>query len=285
MRIKCKRRGRRGFTLVELILSMTVLAVLVRILVGATSSLGSMAEVGNLEARIHRSSEQAMNWILRDLRNSGFQVVDGRDYPHILDGGVGTDGFEAYTYVPAPSGATAGDPNFGPTKGIVLCLPSDLDGNGRPEMDADGDGIPELDGNHDGTPSDAASDVAGIWGPTLGTINSDTRLVWGHDDITYAVVVGPTGENELVRLIANGAGGRRVIARSVDRVEFDTIRSAGGVGFPSDSIRVRIYFRVLDSEGHAYRSRHEAVVQLKNSDLGLAASRALGNNNGGFGQN
>lgn len=272
-----KQNGRRGFTLIELTLSITVLAVLARILVGATDSVGSMTETGNIEARLHRSSENALKWILQDLRNSGFQVVDGRTYPHILDNGVGTAGFAAYTYVPAPSAAEPGDPDFGPTRGLVLCLPSDLDGNGRPETDADGDGTPELDGNGDGITTDDPVDVAGLWGAGVGTIHADTRLVWGHDDIAYVVVPGPTGENELVRLVANGAGGRRVIARSVDRIQFDTIQSSGGgAGFPADAIRVRIFFRATNAKGHAFRSRNEAVVRLKNSDQVTVAEHALG---------
>ncbi|MEM9380528.1 MAG: type II secretion system protein [Planctomycetota bacterium] len=260
-------RARGGFTLVEMILGITVLAILARMLVGASDGIGGLTEAGNIEARIHRSSDEALRWIMRDLRNTGYQGVDGKVYPHILVDGVGTDGFESYTYTPAPTGAAPGDIDFGPTKGIVLCLPSDLDGNGRPELDANANGVPELDGNGDGVVTDTPADTGTLWDPSVASIHPSTKLVWSHEDVKYAVVPGPTGENELVRLVQNGAGGRRVIARSVDRIEFDTQVSAGADGsFHTDSVRVRIFFRAADSEGHVYRSRSEATVRMRNTD-------------------
>ncbi|MEM1452750.1 MAG: hypothetical protein AAF957_13170 [Planctomycetota bacterium] len=265
-------RARSGVTLVEMILGITVLAVLARMLVGASDGIGGLTEAGNIEARIQRSSDEALRWIMRDLRNTGYQQVDGKDYPHILVDGVGSGGFGTYTYTPAPSGAQAGDPDFGPTKGIVLCLPSDLDGNGRPELDANANGVPELDGNGDGVVSDSPADTDMHWNPSQASIHPYTKLVWSHEDVKYAVVTGPTGENELVRFIGNGVGGRRVIARSIDRIEFDTQISAGADGsFHPDSVRVRLFFRATDSDGHVYRSRSEATVRLRNSDPDVLA--------------
>ena len=262
-----RRRATSGVTLVEMILGITVLAVLARMLVGASDGIGGLTEAGNIEARIQRSSDEALRWIMRDLRNTGYQDLDGKTYPHILVNGVGTDGFEAYTYTPAPSGAQAGDPDFGPTKGIVLCLPSDLDGNGRPELDANANGVPELDGNGDGVVTDTPADTDLHWNPNVASIHPYTKLVWSHEDVKYAVVPGPMGENELVRFVGNGAVGRRVIARSIDRIEFDTQVSAGADGsFHPDSVRVRLFFRATDSDGHVYRSRSEATVRLRNSD-------------------
>ena len=76
--------------------------------------------------------------------------------------------------------------------------------------------------------------------------------------------MGPTGENELVRLVANGTEGEEVLARGVERIQFDTPASAGFT-IPTGSVRVRIYFRVTDEEGHVFRSRREALVRPRNS--------------------
>ena len=78
----------------------------------------------------------------------------------------------------------------------------------------DGDGTPELDGNGDGFVSDDTEDVQGIWDPQANTISATSRLVWSHEDVAYVVLESVAGENELVRLVDNGDGGREVLARS-----------------------------------------------------------------------
>lgn len=271
MGTKGRARVRAGFTLIEMILGVAVLAILARMVIGASSSIGSMTETGNIEARMQRESDRAMRQIMRDLRGSGYQVLNGRQYPYVFDGGVATGDFAAYSYQPAPQTAQPGDPDFGPLRSLVLCLPSDLDGDGRPELDADGNGTPELDGNGDGVPTDEAADVNGLWDPNVASITEEQkRLVWSHDDVAYVVTTGPTGENELVRLVANGAGGRRVVARDVERVQFDTTASAPG-DVPVGAVRVQLFFRTIDSDGHVMRSRTDAVVRLRNSDPTVSA--------------
>ena len=253
-----------GFTLLEMVISITVLALLAKMLVLSSEASSTMTSTGNVEARIMTSAEKALNRIVADLRMTGEQTIQGRSYPYVYDDGVAADGFESYSYVPAPMAAAAGDSDAGVMRSIILALPSDLDGNGRPELDANGNGVPELDGDGDGVVSDAGTDVDAIWDPASATIVDETRLCWDHSDISYKVVVGPTGENELVRLVANGTEGEEVLARGVERIQFDTPASAGFT-IPTGSVRVRIYFRVTDEEGHVFRSRRQALVRPRNS--------------------
>ncbi len=247
-----------------MVISVTVIAVLAKMLIMSSEASSTMTSTGNMEARIMSASEKALTRIVEDIRMSGDQTLQGRSYPYVFDNGAAADGFEDYTYIPAPMAALPDDADFGIMRSIILALPSDLDGDGRPELDADGDGVPELDGNGDGVHSDDASDTAALWDPADATISADTRLTWDHSDVSYKVLAGPTGENELVRLVSNGLEGREVLARGVERIQFDTPASAGFT-IPTGSVRVRIYFRVTDEEGHVYRSRREAIVRPRNS--------------------
>ena len=208
-----RQRGSRGFTLLERILGATVLALLAKTMISATTSVSHLTESGNLESRIQRDSDRAMGRIMEDLRMSGFHTVNGRAYPHVFLNGEPDSEFREFEHTPAPQAAAPGEAAHGPMCSIVLCAPSDLDGNGRPEIDVDGDGTPELDGNGDGSVSDEPEDVLGIWDEQSHTISARSRLVWSHEDIAYMVIESAAGENELVRLVSNGEGGREVLAR------------------------------------------------------------------------
>ncbi len=255
-----------GFTLIEMVLSVTILAVLAKVTISASQTSSKMTELGNLEAQMFRHGERAMKSIMSDLRMSGTETLNGNSYPHVFVNGNAGPGFTFFDHTPGPTEAAPGEADFGPVKSIVLCLPSDFDGDGRPELDADGNGIPELDGNGDGVPTDDPADVL-AWDPTNATIHPDTGVVWSHADIGYMVTAtGPNGENELVRVRNDGSGERKVLARNVERIEFDTPLSSGFSvpSIPSGAVRVRLFFRVRDDAGHVYRSRNEAIVRLRN---------------------
>lgn len=261
-------RQRTGSTLLEMVIGVTILAILAQMLIGASTASSTMTEIGNIEGEVFRQSERAMSRILGDLRSSGFVEVDGRDYPHVFEAGEAGAGFEFHSHVPGPMAAAPGDADFGVMRSIVLCLPSDLDGDGRPELDADQDGTPELDRDGDGVPTDELLDVGRLWHPSLASIDSDSRLVWSHADVSYQVTAtGPGGENELVRMVrgvGSDAAQRTVLARGVERIQFDTSVSSGYV-IPGGTVRVRIFFRVRGSDGKVHRSRLESTVRLRNS--------------------
>ncbi len=258
-------RQRTGSTLLEMIIGVTILAVLAQMLIGASTASSAVTEVGNIEGEVFRQSERAMSRILGDLRSSGFVEMEGREYPHVFEGGDAGAGFEDHDHVPGPMAAAPGDADFGVMRSIVLCLPSDLDGDGRPELDADNDGTPELDRNRDGVPTDDLLDVGRLWHPSLASIHPDTRLVWSHADVSYQVTAtGPGGENELVRVVGGVGSERTVLARGVERVQFDTSESSGFT-IPGGTVRVRLFFRVRGSDGKVYRSQLESTVRLRNS--------------------
>lgn len=258
------RSRRAGFTLLELVLGATVLALLAKTLVSATMSASRLTESGNVESRVQRDSDRALRRIMEDLRTSGFQTVNDREYPHIFTGGEAGADFSEHTHLPAPQEARSGDADFGPMCSIVLCAPSDLDGNGRPELDVDGDGVPELDGNGDGVLSDETADTKGIWDERANTISANSRLVWSHDDVSYVVLESAAGENELVRLVAAGDGGREVLARSVERLSFETVQP-GSASVSAGTVRVRLDFRATTESGFVHRSSSQALVRLRNN--------------------
>lgn len=260
-----RRGGAAGFTLLEMILGATVLALLAKTMISATTSVSHLTESGNLESRLQRDSDRALEQIMEDLRMSGFHTVNGRDYPHVFQNGQPDGTFSEFEHEPAPQSARPGQSDFGPMCSIVLCAPSDLDDNGRPEIDVDRDGIPELDGNGDGIVSDDPADVAGIWNEQDHTISEQSRLVWSHEDIAYMVLESAAGENELVRLVDNGDGGRKVLARSVERLTFETYQP-GTATVSAGTVRVRIDFRATTESGHLFRTHSEALVRLRNNN-------------------
>ena len=260
-----RARAQSGFTLVELLITTGILGMFAWLTVDASESSSSMTEMGNIQGEMIRQSERAMKQILDDLRHSGFVTVDGKDYPHLFDGGVAGVDFNDYDHVPGNMSATPDDADFGVMRSIVLSLPSDLDGDGRPELDADGNGIPELDGNGDGLPTDDADDIAGLWNANQVTIDPTTRLSWDHEDVAYIVTAtGQGGENELVRVTGGLATGqRRVLARGVERIQFD-VAETSSFSIPGGTVRVRLFFRLRASDGKVYRSQYEVTARPKN---------------------
>lgn len=255
---------RRGFTLLELVIVLTVLTMLARMLVTTSQSMSRVTSTGTIEGVLQGEGEDALRQIIGDLRRSGFETVDGLDYPHVFDDGVPLDpNFLSHAHPAAPPTAAPGEPDFGPQRSLVLVLPSDLDRDGRPELDADRDGWPELDGNGDGVHTDEIEDVQGLWDPALNTIQPETGLVWGHDEVSYVVVVLADASRVLQRRVNNDAASARVVARHVERVQFDTPESSGWA-VPLGAVRVRLFFRTTDAEGHIFRARNEVTVRLRN---------------------
>lgn len=259
-----KRRHRRGFTLLELVIVVTVLTMLARMLVTTSESMSRITSTGTNVGVLQAEGEDALRQIIDDLRRSGFETVDGLEYPHVFDDGAPLDpNFALHAHAAAPPTAQPSEPDFGAQRSVVLVLPSDLDRDGRPELDADRDGWPELDGNGDGMHTDEVEDVGALWDPALNTIQPETGLVWAHDEISYVVVVLADGSRVLQRRVNNDPATARVIARHVERVQFDTPESSGWT-VPLGAVRVRLFFRSTAAEGHIFRARNEVTVRLRN---------------------
>lgn len=255
---------RSGFSLVELVVVVTVLGMLARMLVTTSESMSRVTTTGTIEGVLQGEGEDALKRIVNDLRRSGYVTADAKAYPFVYDDGVPVDpAFAAHAHVAAELTAVAGDADFGPRRSIVLVLPSDLDGDGRPELDADLDGWPELDGNGDGVYSDDMADVDHLWDPDENTIDGENGLVWSNTEVGYVVVELADGSRVLQRRLGNDPNTARIVARHVERIQFDTAESSS-FEVPLDSVRVRIFFRARDDGGHVYRSRNEVTVRLRN---------------------
>ncbi len=258
-----RHQHRRGFTLVELVIVVTVLGVLARMLVTTSDSMSRITATGTIEAVLQTEAERALRQIVEDLRRSGFVEVNGKDLPYVFDDGTPDDpAFLSQAYAVAPLTAAPEDNDFGPRRSIVLALPSDLDRDGRPELDADFDGIPELDGDGDRVHTDDPADTDGLWDELANTIQ-DNGLVWSNAEVSYVVVVLADGSRVLQRRVDNDAATARVLARHVERVQFDTPESSGWQ-IPLGSVRVRLFFRKTDDDGRLYRARNEVTVRLRN---------------------
>ena len=263
MKVPFSSRAERqtaGFTIIEMSVSMSILGAFALLLVETSDVGSSMAEMGSVKARMHQQSQKAMDRILEDLRQTAFVTLNGQDLPHVFDDGFPDVGFEEFEYVPSALTAAPGSANFGPMRSIILAMPSDLDGDERPEIDADGNGIPEIDGNGDGVQSDSPADTGGLWDPNEVVIDPSTRLCWSRDQVAYIVTpTGPGGENELIRVVGDINGPSEVLARGVERIQFDTPESSG-FAIPTGTIRVTIHFRLTAANGSVYRSTYESRV-------------------------
>lgn len=259
-----RRLATGGFSLVELVIVVTVLAMLARMLVTTSDSLTRLTTTGTTEAVLQGEGEDALRRIIDDLRRSSFQTVNGKAFPHVFDDGAPVDpNFAAHAHAAAPVTAQPNDADFGPRRSLVFALPSDLDSDDRPELDADHDGWPELDGNGDGSYTDDVADVDHLWDENDNTIDDQTGLVWAHREVSYVVVVLADGSRVLQRRVDNDPASARIVARHVERVQFDTPESSGWA-VPLGSVRVRIFFRMTDDDGRLYRSRNEVTVRLRN---------------------
>jgi len=264
---------RAGFSLVEMILVVAVLAMLARMLVETSSSMGRVTSSATVEGILQLEGEEALASIVGDLRHSGFHgvgsaspgaMIGGKSFPYVFDDGA-PPAFEfgLHVHASAPATARPNDPDFGPQRSIVFVLPSDLDRDERPELDADGDGWPELDGNGDGLHTDDPSDVDSLWDELANTIHPDTGLVWSHNEVSYVVVVLVDGSRVLQRRVDNDPATAKIVARHVERVQFDTPESSGWT-VPLGAVRVQIFFRMMDKDGRLYRARNEVTVRLRN---------------------
>lgn len=190
--------SRAGFTIIELLLAVTLVSTLTAWVVGATRDMGRITESNALDVRLARDGRRAMQRLLADLQRTGIRRLDvlgsvdsdpsdDLHFPHVYYDGLpgtpraigGREGLDAltfrqrgHTHDAAPiAGADAyrgilglgrNDPLV--QASLILALPADQDGDQRPDMDVLGpagapDGVPELDCNRDGVLSQSADDL------------------------------------------------------------------------------------------------------------------------------
>ena len=255
---------RGGFTLLEVVMSATILGVLARSLIMLSSGMGSMSEAGGSLSLLQHEATKAQEALLTDLRRSGLRTVGAKSYPYIFEGDTPDDpAFAAHAYTPAVQNALPGEIDFGPMRSVVFLSPADMDGDERPDMDVDQNGVPELDGNRDGIISEDPSDQ-GPWVPAEYDIDPSTGLVWDLDEVSYVVVDGPDGHSYLERRI-DGVLDRRV-AKDVERLFVEDCADTG-FQIPSNAVRISLFLRRTDIHGVVYRHSMQWVVSLKNGNL------------------
>ena len=217
--------GREGFTLIEMLISLTILAIVGVTFSASMRSMASLATAGTTRASIQREGSVALERILVELRQAGFVTQGGFDYPHLFDDGAPGLGFEAHAHAVPAGAAVAGDYDFGVTREIVFLVPADADGDSEPDVDANGD------------------------------------LAWGADEISYVLDQNAAGERALERRVNGGAP--ETIATGVERIVFDNAASSGWE-IPLSAVRVQLFFRVQDNDGSEVRYSVEGMTRLRN---------------------
>jgi prepilin-type N-terminal cleavage/methylation domain-containing protein len=218
-------RGRQGFTLIEMMISLGVLSIVGVSFAVSMRSMASLSSSSAARADVQREGAEALERILGELRSSGVANVGGLDYPHLFDDGVPGPGFDAHAHAVPAGAATVNDYDFGVTREIVFLLPADVDGDALPDVDGAGE------------------------------------MAWGANEISYVLDQAADGTVALQRRV-NGAAPVN-IASDVERVAFDDAATSG-FEVPLDAVRVRIFFRARDSEGNEVRYSVEGTTRLRN---------------------
>ncbi len=230
MRKSIRNRGRAGFSVLELMISVTLLSLLVGALSISLSQMRSLTSTSESQATLQDSAERAMKRIVADLSRSGALALAGDTYPHLFDDGAATGSFAIHAHAPAVHQAVAGDADFGPSREIVFVLPRE-------------------------------SDPPGTYGNDVPDIDANANLIWDTVEYSYVLVTGADGVNRLQR--RSDAGAPVDIASNLERVVFDD-NASSGFAIPIDSVRIRLFFRRFDAKGVLHRYRAEQIVKLRN---------------------
>ncbi len=221
---------RGGFTVLEMMIAMTVLLLLFGSIAQSMGSMQRLQTSGSTESRLQRESERALSAVIADLRLAGRVEVPGTGlFPHVFTDGTPDPGFsDWHAHEPAPKTAELGDADFGADDGLILLLPQDFDGDGNPDVS-----------------------------------NVDNSLLWGLGaEVSYTRQAQADGRNVLLRTVTDEVP--RVIARDLEWIEL-TPGDALNLDVPLGCVRVRLFFRARSSTGVVHRARAEATVRMRNT--------------------
>lgn len=231
MSARFTNRGRRaGFTVLEMVIALTVLLLLFGSIAQSMGSMQRLQTTGSTASRLQREAERGLSAVIDDLLLAGRVDVPGTGlYPHIFEGGTPGGAYPIeHSHDIAPKTAVVGDPDFGLDESLLLLLPQDFDGDGNP-------------------------DVSMV----------DNTLIWGLGaEVSYSRQSQPDGRNVLMRTETGEAP--RVVARDLEWLEF-TVGDAANLDVPLGCVRVRIFFRATSDTGVVQRARAEATVRMRNT--------------------
>lgn len=219
------RFRRRGVTLLEMSISISLLVVVLGSLAWAMTGLRGLASSGNSRAALQTAGQFALEEMLEEMTRSGIVEFDAVRYPVIFEDGDPGPNHPGLEHPVADENAQLGEPDFGPDREVIILLPLDADGNRRPDLDGNGE------------------------------------LLWSPEEISYVVVTRADGENYLERRV-DGAR-PRIVCRFVERLIIDDAESSG-FEIPLGCVRIRLFLRHRDGRGTVHRYFTEGVVALRN---------------------
>ena len=227
---KFDRSSRGGFTVLEMLISMTVLLLLFGTIAQSMGTMQRLQTTGSVDSRLQREAGRAIRAVITDLRLAGrVDIVGAGFYPHVFtDGQPGTGFPDWHAYQPGPKEAVVGDLDFGDDNGLLLLLPQDFNNDGNPDVS-----------------------------------NVDNTLLWGLGaEVSYTRQTQADGRNVLMRTVTDQPA--RVIARDLERIQF-TPGDALNLDVPLGCVRVRLFFRARSSNGVIHRAQAEATVRMRNT--------------------
>ena len=225
-------RSRAGFSVLEMLIAVTILSMLAGTLTLAIKHMRGFTTNSTSRATLQDAAERALKRIAADLSRSGEISIGGVNYPYlnIVDGVPADPAFAGHAHAAPTHAAVAGEPDFGANREIVFALPQE-------------------------------SDPPGTYGNDVPDIDAGANLIWDATEFSYVLITGVDGINYLQRRV-NGAN-PVTIASNLERVEFVDNFFSGFV-LPVNTVRVRLFFRKTDAEGVLHRYTAEQIIKLRN---------------------
>ncbi|MEY2747834.1 MAG: hypothetical protein RL112_2876 [Planctomycetota bacterium] len=256
------RRARRGFTLLEVAISSSVLFLITAALVQQLEATRRLALVARTGERLHAGGTSALKAVGDELRRSARTWVDGVEYPLLCVDGDNGQGPDYLAHPPANEHADEGEPDHGPNVELAWARPTlrriaqGADGRNHC-LDCSED---EIDGEMYHDPDESDGDHVRVYQAPY--IDPATGLVRWSDELgSLAVVPDARGRNALELRVAGAR--TKTLARDVERIQCDT-SATDPVGVPVGAVRVRLWLRSRDETGAVQRWSGESIVHLRN---------------------
>ncbi len=222
----CRRRSQTGHSLLEMTVVTAILGFVMLALLSLFSAANSLFRAGDVKADIEEQGRMALMRLADDVRQAGYYTdpTTGASYPYMFTNGMADGHFAGYSHTPADNDSDEGTSAYGPSREIVFVMAEDLDGNG------------------------VLTDML------------TGEIEWSENEVSYLLVTGPDGVNQLERRVNNGSP--VVIARFVERLCFDDCNT--DISIPFGQVRVTLHMRKTASDGRVIRAEYSTLVKMRN---------------------